>query len=205
MTQDSAPLHGELAESENHKHRIEPMHNSRTKRKRRDSGEKFFWGELVSSLVLDDTNSIHDLSLSGLLNAILDSYFSQVHPWLPILHEITFRQQMLQQVYDPNLEVILRAIIYAAVRFVNFQDTSLTLDRIEKVTKNSRDWVMLHALNSLSLGNLQALLIISFDDVSFYPPEFESRTSDEKRLGQVRRQMYGQWWGHLLARWSTYN
>jgi hypothetical protein len=67
MTQDSAPLHGELAESENHKHRIEPMHNSRTKRKRRDSGEKFFWGELVSSLVLDDTNSIHDLSLSELL------------------------------------------------------------------------------------------------------------------------------------------
>jgi hypothetical protein len=149
----------------NLKRRGEEMRSSETKRLRRETGEHFFWGELVSDLVMDHPAIFDGLSRSGLLGAIIDSYFSQVHPWLPILHEITFRQQLSKQIYEGSLEVILRAMIYSAVRFVNRVDTQSSFSRISQLMKSSRDWVMLQALNSLSLENLQALLIIAFDDV----------------------------------------
>jgi len=102
---------------------------------------------------------------TDLLDAIIDKYFSQVHPWLPILHETRFRQALSEQVYSTNIEVILHAMIVSAVRFVEYSDIIPSHSYISQLTKISRDWVMLNALNSLSVENLQALSIIAFDDV----------------------------------------
>lgn len=149
--------------------RTDFKHSSGPKLKRKRSspnpGEKLDWGELLLGLDSEVLAAHENLSTSNLLDAIVEVYFSQVHPWLPILHEITFRQRVLGGIYDTNLEAILRAIIYAALRFVIRIDTLLGLSSILQLTRSSRDWVVLHALNSLSVENLQALLIVAFIDV----------------------------------------
>lgn len=138
--------------------------NSEGKRKRRrlDSTGAFNWEELL--LPPDSANVTYSLPSVGLLDAVVNGYFSQVHPWIPMLHEINLRRKISQQVYRPDLEVILHAMIVAALRFAA-ADTIVSDDRIIKLTKNSRDWVVLNSMNFLSVENLQALTIIAFDDV----------------------------------------
>lgn len=137
----------------------------KAKRRRLILREEFNWGELLLYSSLTDAVDKH--SAEELLGSVIDNYFSQVHPWLPMLHETSFRQQFEEQVYGTHLEVILHAMIVAAVRLAIRPDTATTLNRTSQLTKRSRDWVMLHALDSLSVENLQALLIIAFDDVRF--------------------------------------
>ncbi|RDW68680.1 hypothetical protein BP5796_09337 [Coleophoma crateriformis] len=137
--------------------------NPQTKRKRLNPEGRFDWGDLVLDLKMPGITD--GLPLTELLDAIINSYFSHVHPWLPMLHELIFRQQVLEQVYRPNLEVILHAMVVAAARFIKRRDIPQSFNYISQLIEKSRDWVMLHALNSLSVENLQALLIIAFDDI----------------------------------------
>jgi hypothetical protein len=107
------------------------------------------------------------ISTEQLLDSVVENYFSQIHPWLPMLHENNFRQQFSEQTYATHLEVILHAMVVAAVKFaIPPNTTPASLNCILQLTKRSRDWVMVQTLNSLSVENLQALLIISFSDVS---------------------------------------
>ncbi|KFZ07757.1 hypothetical protein V502_09783 [Pseudogymnoascus sp. VKM F-4520 (FW-2644)] len=135
-----------------------PRHQA--KRRRLISEGNFNWGELILySDALDKQSSAY------LLDGVVDNYFTQVHPWLPMLHETNFRHQLAEQVYDEYLEVILHAMVVAAVRLVIRPDTPASFKRTSKLTKRSRDWVLLYAFASLSVENLQALLIIAFDDI----------------------------------------
>lgn len=142
-----------------------PRHQA--KRRRLISEENINWGELVLC-----SDSMDKQSLEYLLDGVLDNYFSQIHPWLPMLHQATFRQRLAEQVYDERLEIILHAMVAAAVRFAIRPDTPESLRHTLKLTKRSRDWVLLYALRSLSVENLQALSIIAFDDVCSHNPEF---------------------------------
>ncbi|KFY43782.1 hypothetical protein V495_03777 [Pseudogymnoascus sp. VKM F-4514 (FW-929)] len=130
------------------------------KRRRLISEGNISWGELVLS-----SDSMDKQSSEYLLDGVLDNYFSQIHPWLPMLHQATLRQRLAEQVYDEGLELILHAMVAAAVRFAIRPDTSESLKHTSKLTKRSRDWVLLYAFRSLSVENLQALSILAFDDI----------------------------------------
>ncbi|KFY75496.1 hypothetical protein V499_04538 [Pseudogymnoascus sp. VKM F-103] len=147
---------GQLVEGLKRSAEFSPRHQA--KRRRLISEGNFNWGELVLC-----SDSLDKQSSAYLLDGVLDNYFSQVHPWLPMLHENSFRQQLAEQVYDENIEAILHAMVVAAVRLVIRPDTPASIRRTLKLTKRSRDWVLLHAFGSLSVENLQALLIIAFD------------------------------------------
>jgi len=133
------------------------------KRRRLDSSGLFNWG----AYLLGDSlfNDGEELLASNILQSIVNSYFSQLHPWIPMIHESSFRRKLSESVWRADLEVILRAMIVSAIRFgsgsKNVDDA-----RILEATKTSRDRVILHAINSLSVESLQALTIIAFDDVS---------------------------------------
>lgn len=132
------------------------------KRRRLDLAGIFSWEELL--LPLDLPSIRRSYTPRGLLEAVINCYFSQVHPWIPMLHEINLRRQISQEIHRPELEVILHAIIAAALRFVT-TDVSVSDDHKIKLAKKAREWVVLNAMNSLSVENLQALTIIAFDDV----------------------------------------
>ncbi|PVH87770.1 hypothetical protein DL98DRAFT_556635 [Cadophora sp. DSE1049] len=113
---------------------------------------------------VENLNRRVDASSMNLLQSVVNSYFSQFHPWIPMIHESTFRQKLSAQSYQADLEVILRAMIVAVVRFAHISEY-VTEKKIFEITKACRDWVVLYAMNSLSVENLQALTMIAFDDI----------------------------------------
>lgn len=197
-SQGSAQPEGDPVDGSKRPAEFSPRHHS--KRRRMISDGNFNWGELVLfSDALDKQSSAY------LLDGVVDNYFSQVHPWLPMLHENNFRQQLAEQVYDEHLEVILHAMIVAAVRLVIRPDTPASLKRTSKLTKRSRDWVLLYAFGSLSVENLQALLIIAFDDVCLHSTEYVFIISNGNRLEEARQVAHGRLWAPLHVQWNISN
>lgn len=119
-------------------------------------------------LPLEDLKTTSSLPAPELLEDIVDTYFERIHPWIPIIHETRFRRRMLDPDQRSSLVVILHAMVVAAIRFKYSDDTSSTNSQAEAEAKakTSRSIVVLTAMDDLSVENLQALIIIAFDDVS---------------------------------------
>lgn len=106
------------------------------------------------------------LPAPDLLENTVDAYFNKIQPWIPILHETRFRSRMLDPDQRPHLIVIIHAMVVAAIRFARHEAHGLSAADVEAKVKRSRSIVVLNAMDSLSVENLQALIIIAFDDVS---------------------------------------
>lgn len=103
------------------------------------------------------------------LDELLDAYFAHVHPWIPILHEIQFRKQIKDKTGFDEKSIIIHAILVAAFRFVDGRSGHLPDDRIQDFLDSRRDSVFLKAMSNLAVESLQALVIITFTDVSVLP------------------------------------
>jgi hypothetical protein len=106
------------------------------------------------------------LPAPDLLENTVNAYFNKIQPWIPILHETRFRSRMLDPDQRPLLVVIIHAMVVAAIRFARPEAHGLSAADVEAKAKRSRSIVVLNAMDSLSVENLQALIIIAFDDVS---------------------------------------
>ena len=114
----------------------------------------------------DMLNASSSLPPPELLGNIVNAYFTNIHPWIPILHETRFRARMLDPDQRPLLIVIIHAMVVAAIRFARPEAHGLSAADIEPRTTRSRSIVVLTAMDSLSVENLQALIIIAFNDVT---------------------------------------
>ncbi|KAH8893635.1 hypothetical protein GQ53DRAFT_780440 [Thozetella sp. PMI_491] len=106
------------------------------------------------------------LSSPDMVEELLDSYFEHIHPWIPILHEAQFRKNILDEHGRNRNSIILHAIIVAALRLVEGESAFVPVEQIVDVVRGSRDTVVLNAMDDLTLQNLQALIIITFTDIS---------------------------------------
>lgn len=136
------------------------------------------------SLPLDDlVNATTALPPSELLDDIITTYFINVQPWIPILHETRFRAR----VHDPEqwnrLVIVIHAIVVAAIRFAHPEAHGLSATDVAFHTRTSRNIVVLNAMDSLSVENLQALTIIAFDDVSIKTTEHKIFTANGLQIG----------------------
>lgn len=112
----------------------------------------------------EDRGQGHLLWEQTFLRTLLNAYYNNIHPWIPILQEDQSRIRLLDtQKHQQNL-IILHAIFFAAHRFI--RDESLSAIDLMDMAKRSREYVVLHAMDDLTLENLQALIIIVFIDVS---------------------------------------
>lgn len=114
----------------------------------------------------DDLADLSDsLPPPEVLEAVIDLYFLLVQPWIPIFHERRFRQRLK----DPNnkyrLEVVLHAMLVAMLKHVDRREITVDLGDIESICERSRKIVILTAMDELHVENLQALVIICFEDV----------------------------------------
>ncbi|RAH71314.1 putative C6 transcription factor [Aspergillus aculeatinus CBS 121060] len=114
-----------------------------------------------------DDWSASQLSAQGLLPhavmmELVDFHFANVHPWIPILHVRRFREQL----YSPdgwNRAVpILHAILATSVRFTSHPAAGGFQSKGEMAAA-SRQRVIFNSMESFSVENLQALVIIAFD------------------------------------------
>lgn len=96
---------------------------------------------------------------------MLKSYFNHVHPWIPIIHEGRFRRRLDDDAERDKLHLVLQSMILIASRYIEDEDISNPFLRSADESENHRDWVVSKAMKHLSVENLQALLIIAFNDV----------------------------------------
>ncbi|KAH8660608.1 fungal-specific transcription factor domain-containing protein [Xylariales sp. PMI_506] len=101
----------------------------------------------------------------NLLGDIVDAYFTKLQPWIPILHETNLRKRINDASELPRLVLILHAMVVSAIRFAQPETHGLSPAEVYARTQRSRSIVVLNAMNELSVENLQALVIIAFDDI----------------------------------------
>ncbi|KAH7159512.1 putative Zn(II)2Cys6 transcription factor [Dactylonectria estremocensis] len=111
-------------------------------------------------------NCTPDLPEGEALEEVLKSYFSHVHPWMPIIHESRFRQRLSDDAERGKLHLVLQSMIIVVSRYIEddfeFSSDSTSQEKAE----GHRDWVVSKAMKHLSVENLQALLIIAFNDAT---------------------------------------
>lgn len=99
------------------------------------------------------------------LGLVLDTFYSIIHPWVPIIHLNRFREQFNDPEKRPNLEIILHAMVYATMKYLKEEDIDMEKPEIARQVQLSRNMVMLTATDRLTIQNIQALTIIAFHDV----------------------------------------
>ncbi|KAH6969351.1 fungal-specific transcription factor domain-containing protein [Fusarium avenaceum] len=98
------------------------------------------------------------------LDHILDAYFRQIHPWIPMIHEARFRRRLQEHSDETNLLPILQAIVLISYRHISQKDIAESVHNMLG-GQDTRDWIVAKATKSLSVENLQALIIICFHDI----------------------------------------
>lgn len=123
-------------------------------------------GTFPISDVLSDFSHILQglLPTDDQLHSMVNIYFAQLHPWIPILHEKSFRQKLVDGAHTSQLGPILLAITSVCLRL----DQSITIPKQDKHawSLKCRNTVILQGMDKFSVENLQALVIIAFDIVS---------------------------------------
>jgi hypothetical protein len=103
------------------------------------------------------------------LDQVIDAYFRQIHPWIPMIHEARFRKRLREHGEEPDLLPLLQAMILIACRHVPRKDVAESIQGIIGDQEDMRDRVVAKATKGLSVESLQALIIICFHDVSILP------------------------------------
>jgi hypothetical protein len=119
------------------------------------------------------------------LEAVVDLFFDLVQPWVPIFHEKRFRRRLENPDSRPALEVVLHAMVVALLKHVYPRELIAHLGDIESICERSRKVVVLTAMDDLYVENLQALIIICFEDVCAHVCSREFRKLTLYRSGPV--------------------
>ncbi|KAH7189719.1 hypothetical protein BKA60DRAFT_613357 [Fusarium oxysporum] len=99
-----------------------------------------------------------------ILDQVIDAYFRQIHPWIPMIHEGRFRKRLQDHGDTTNLLPLLQAMILSASHHVPRRDVAEIAQGLIGDQEDVRDWVVAKATKCLSVENLQALIIICFRD-----------------------------------------
>ncbi|RDW66826.1 hypothetical protein BP5796_09575 [Coleophoma crateriformis] len=112
----------------------------------------------VPSNVLDNP-----LPPDTLVRIAVKTFCDIQHPWIPFLHLSRFRDHYLHNgVTNPESRVILHAIVVAAMNHISEDESCMNRLSMEAYAMNSQQVVMLTAMDSLGIENIQALIIIAF-------------------------------------------
>lgn len=101
------------------------------------------------------------------IDIIVTTYFSHIHPWIPMLHLDIFPRRLKTGEGLRRLQVVLHAMSLAVEHHIpqtgegavqSIFSSHWPADRV-------RTWVVMTALRSVALEGLQALIIVAFHDV----------------------------------------
>lgn len=119
---------------------------------------------LISQSMSDSTDD--DLPPAAVIHELVDFYFANHHHWIPVLHVHKFREQLTSQSGRARAIHILHAIVAACLRFSTNPQAG-TEEAKAQMALRCRQRVILNSMESFSVENLQALVIIAFDTVSY--------------------------------------
>ncbi len=93
---------------------------------------------------------------ADLLKPILTAYFTHVHPWIPMVHQGRSFERLADELQREQLLIVTYSMVLAASKYVP--------GGAIYVRTQTRNGIVCNALGSLSLKNLQALIILPFND-----------------------------------------
>lgn len=106
-----------------------------------------------------------ELPPDEVLFSLVEIYFQLIHPWIPMLHVRNFRQRMKDPSQRDQITTICHAIVSICARFSDDPRLGHDSDVRTQRAKRSRDTVILQSMQSFSVENLQALIIVAFDTI----------------------------------------
>lgn len=134
------------------------LNSEETQQSRRENSSSAFYEERLDV-------STHFLA-GPRLEALLDAYFTNVHPWIPMVHMMTFRRKLQGRDEAAEAPLLLYAMLAAVFPLLNVSEGRLSADRIEREVERLKSTVITRATNSITVENLQALIIVAFTHVS---------------------------------------
>lgn len=106
-----------------------------------------------------------ELPPDEVLFSLVEIYFQLIHPWIPMLHVRDFRQRMKDPSQRGQITTICHAIVSICARFSDDPPLGHDSDTRIQRARRSRDTVILQSMQSFSVENLQALIIVAFDTI----------------------------------------
>lgn len=115
-----------------------------------------------------DSGDRPPLPSSEMIDNVVVTYFSHIQPWIPMLHSTIFPQKLKSPEGLRQMQVVVHAICLAVEVHLPPGDGSLASPIFDSQwpVDRVRRWVISNALDEVTLGGLQALIILSFTDVS---------------------------------------
>ncbi|KAF7670608.1 zn2 cys6 dna-binding protein [Alternaria burnsii] len=118
----------------------------------------------VKRTTLDRCILSQELLPPDLIGYLVELYFSNIHPWIPVLHVRQFRRLLHLPDERHKIHIILLAITSVCVRFSDDPRLGNAESR-SKLAESSRQAVILQSMESFSVEGLQALIICAFDTI----------------------------------------
>ncbi|PVH70021.1 hypothetical protein DL98DRAFT_437839, partial [Cadophora sp. DSE1049] len=135
------------------------------KRRRRDTaGTSPAERSPVASLPQNFYENFNDLPPDDVIDELVDLFFSNIQPWIPILHAERFKERMADFERRGSLTTIFHAIVSVCARLSQNPFFDKTGVRAE-CSRRHRHIVILNSMESFSVDNLQALIIVAFDTI----------------------------------------
>ncbi|KAI6773087.1 hypothetical protein HG530_004045 [Fusarium avenaceum] len=107
--------------------------------------------------------SLGTLPPDDLVDSMVNIYFNQIHPWIPMLHEPTFQGLLSDRSGRARVSTILHAITSLCIRFSDDPRLQNSPELRAQYSTSCRQTVILASMESFSVENLQAMTICAFD------------------------------------------
>lgn len=102
----------------------------------------------------------------GVLLKVVDYFTTSFHHWIPYLHKKRLYNKVSEGVCSNGLLLVLHALVAVALRHMDTNILFMDHEQIQRQSDVSRIIVETHAIRSVSIESLQALIFIVFDYVS---------------------------------------
>lgn len=101
------------------------------------------------------------LPSQSIVDGLVDWYFTNIHRWIPVIHQRRFREQLQSRLGRSKAHIVLLSITSVCLRYERSSNMSEALSEV--IIKRCRDAVILRSTECFSLESLQALVILAFD------------------------------------------
>lgn len=106
------------------------------------------------------------LPSQGVLLKVVDFFTTSFHHWIPYLHKQRLHSKVNEGICTNGLLLVLHALVAVALRHMDPNILFMDNDQIQRQSSVSRIIVETHAVRSVSVESLQALIFVVFDYVS---------------------------------------
>lgn len=103
------------------------------------------------------------LPSQAILLQVVDFFITSFHHWIPYLHKQRLHNKVSEGICSNGLLLVLHALVAVALRHMDPTLLSMDNDQIQRQSNISRSIVETHAMRSVSVESLQALIFIVFD------------------------------------------